>query len=57
MYIEPLHEDGPAAPPSWSLSAATAVLTVVVVLLGIIPLFYNIISGTTIAWLSTVLPH
>ena len=57
MYIEPVHEDGPAAPASWSLSIATAVLTVVLVLVGIIPFFYNAINGTTIAWMSGILPH
>ncbi len=57
MYIEPVHEDGPAAPASWSLSITTAVLTTALVLLGIIPFFYNAINGSTIAWLSAVLPH
>lgn len=57
MYIEPLHKDGPAAPASGSLGIATAVLTIAVVLLGIIPFFYNAINGTTIAWLSAILPH
>jgi NADH-quinone oxidoreductase subunit N len=57
MYIEPVHEDGPAAPASWSLGIATAVLTVVLVLVGIIPFFYNAINGSTIAWMSGVLPH
>ena len=57
MYIEPVHEDGPAAPVRPVISVATAVLTVVVVLLGIIPVFYNTISGTTIAWMGAVLPH
>lgn len=57
MYIEPLHEDGPAAPPSRSLGIATAVLTVVAVLLGIIPFFYDVINDTTIAWLGAVLPR
>jgi len=57
MYIEPVHEDGPAAPASWPLSAATAALTVALVFLGIIPFFYNAINGTTIAWMGSVLPR
>jgi NADH-quinone oxidoreductase subunit N len=57
MYIEPVHEGGAAGPASWSLSIATAVLTVVLVLVGIIPFFYNAINASTIAWMSTVLPH
>jgi len=54
MYIEPTFEGASPVRASRSLSITSAALAVAVVLLGIIPAFYNAVSADTLAWLATL---
>jgi len=54
MYIEPTFEGAGPVRASRSLSITSAALAVAVVLLGIIPIFYNAVSADTLAWLATL---
>ncbi|MEY4724171.1 MAG: hypothetical protein RL043_320, partial [Pseudomonadota bacterium] len=47
MYIEPVRENDMPPPPGVALGITTGVLCAVVVLLGIIPFFYNAINTST----------
>ena len=55
MYIEPVFEGARPLPISRPLAVATAVLAVGVVLLGIIPFFYETVHAQTAGWLATLL--
>jgi NADH-quinone oxidoreductase subunit N len=55
MYIEPVFEGATQLPISRPLAVATAVLAAGVVLLGIIPFFYETVSAQTVGWLATLL--
>jgi NADH-quinone oxidoreductase subunit N len=57
MYIEPPLE-GEVGPirVTPALAVTSAVLAVAVVLLGIVPFFYNLVSADTLGWLATVAP-
>jgi NADH:ubiquinone oxidoreductase subunit 2 (subunit N) len=39
-----------------ALAVTSAVLAVAVVLLGIVPFFYNLVSADTLGWLATIVP-
>lgn len=54
MYIEPPEENAPRLTASPTLATTMAALTVGVVLLGIVPVFYETIHGQTITWLAAL---
>ncbi len=56
MYIEPVREGDAPPRAGVMLGAMTALLCVLVVVLGIIPFFYNAIHAGTVSWMRAFLP-
>jgi NADH-quinone oxidoreductase subunit N len=54
MYIEPVRPGASTLPVSRPLGITTALLTIALTLLGIIPVFYNRINADTIGWLAAL---
>jgi NADH-quinone oxidoreductase subunit N len=55
MYIEPVFEGATQLPVSRPMAVLTGALAVGVVLLGIIPFFYETVNAETAGWLATLL--
>jgi NADH-quinone oxidoreductase subunit N len=55
MYIEPVFEDAAKLPISRPMAVATGVLAAGVVLLGIVPFFYETVNAQTAGWLAALL--